>query len=194
MKFEKVTYEEFARSIKSMAHFGFTGNEDIRKLYDEIKLPERSTSGSAGYDFFSPISIVLSSFRANIEQRRDDFTEEMHDVVNLKRDEVIVPTGIKARIDPGWVLVLAPRSGQGFKYGVALANTIGIIDEDYHNNESNEGHIMVKLTTTTTYAEFDELYIGRGKAFCQGIFLPYGLTDDDKATAKRTGGLGSTGV
>lgn len=192
MKFEKVTYEEFARSIKSMARFEFADDEDIRKVYDEIKLPERSTSGSAGYDFFSPIGAVLASFRADIEQCRDDFTEEMHDIVNLKRDEIIIPTGIKAQIDPHWVLILAPRSGQGFNYGVALANTIGVIDEDYYNNEKNEGHIMVKLTSTST--EFDELYIRRGKAFCQGIFLPYGLTDDDKATAKRTGGLGSTGV
>lgn len=192
MKFEKVTYEEFARSIKSMAHFGFADDEDIRKLYDEIKLPERSTSGSAGYDFFSPIGAVLASFRATLEQCRDDFTEEMHDIVNLKRDEVVIPTGIKAQIDPHWVLILAPRSGHGFNYGVALANTIGVIDEDYYNNEKNEGHIMVKLTSTST--EFDDLYIDRGRAFCQGIFLPYGLTDDDKATAKRTGGLGSTGV
>ena len=192
MKFEKVSYDVFKAALGKIPEFAGVEDDDIRRFYDEIKLPERATSGSAGYDFYSPIAFCLMPLSARLEPFEDPFTRVRREVVEIKRNEVLIPTGIKAQIDPDWVLVLAPRSGQGFKYGVALANTVGIIDEDYYNNENNEGHIMVKITTTST--EFPQLCLNRGSAFCQGIFLPYGLTDDDKSTAKRTGGLGSTGV
>ena len=44
---------------------------------------------------------------------------------------------------------------------------------------------------------FDEpsvevLDIPQGKAFAQGMFLPYFITDDDEADGVRTGGFGST--
>ena len=192
MKFEKVSYETFKAALGNLPELAGLNDECIRRFYDEIKLPERATSGSAGYDFYSPVSRCLNGFGAEIKAVEDPLTRARYEVVEVKRDEILIPTGIKAQIDPGWVLILAPRSGQGFKYGVALANTVGVIDEDYYNNENNEGHIMVKLTTTST--EIDEVYFDRGTAFCQGIFLPYGLTDDDKTTATRTGGLESTGM
>ena len=37
-----------------------------------------------------------------------------------------------------------------------------------------------------------ELFIEEGKAFAQGIFIEYGITVDDNASNKRTGGFGST--
>lgn len=192
MKFEKVSFETFRIAMRDLPQFAGVTDEELLDIYKKIKLPERSTSGSAGYDFYSPISRCLNGFGAEIKAVEDPLSHARYEVVEVKRDEILIPTGIKAQIDPGWVLVLAPRSGQGFKYGVALANTVGVIDEDYYNNENNEGHIMVKLTTTST--EIDEVYFDRGTAFCQGIFLPYGLTDNDKTTATRTGGLGSTGM
>ena len=44
----------------------------------------------------------------------------------------------------GWFLGIYPRSGQGFKYGIKLANTVGIIDSDYYHSD-NEGHIFIKF-------------------------------------------------
>ena len=91
------------------------------------------------------------------------------------------------RIENGWVLGLYPRSGLGFKYRLQLNNTVGIIDSDYYNSD-NEGHIFVKLSN-----EGDkEIKILRGNAFCQGIFMQYGITEDDKVETSRNGGFGST--
>lgn len=80
-----------------------------------------------------------------------------------------------------------PRSGLGFKYGMQLLNTVGIIDSDFYHAE-NEGHIMVKIKNPSD--KF--LILNDGDKFCQGVFLPFGITDFDNATAKRTGGFGST--
>lgn len=134
-----------------------------REGYEKIKLPRRATSGSAGYDFIAPYDFTLES-----------------------GSEIIIDTGIRAKIADGWVLVILPRSGSGFKYGVRLANTAGVIDSDYFNAD-NEGHIKIKLVGgSKTYA------VKAGDAFAQGIFLPYGITEDDECDTERRGGFGST--
>ncbi len=132
----------------------------------ERKLPLRGSTGSAGYDFFAPIEIVIPAH--GMEK---------------------IPTGVKAAMNEEEVLMLYPRSSIGFKTGIRLANTIGVVDFDYYNNEDNEGHIWVKFHNPT-----DEDYtIAAGDRFAQGIFMNYLTTDDDEAAGERTGGLGSTG-
>lgn len=169
-KFEKVSFEQFKKDFIDCFDGKSTSYNDvyIKSIYDNIKMPERKTQFSAGYDFHSPISFTLP-FGDNIK----------------------IPTGIKAYIDEGWVLTEYIRSSIGFKYGVSLSNGTGIIDGDYYNNESNEGHIFVKLSNNDkTFKK--SLTIYNGDAFCQGIFVPFGITVDDDVDNIRTGGIGST--
>ena len=70
-----------------------------------------------------------------------------------------------------------------------LANGVGIIDSDYYNSD-NEGHIMAKLTNDGN--EGKTIDIEEGKGYMQGIFVPYGITEDDDAIGIRNGGFGST--
>ena len=91
-------------------------------------------------------------------------------------------------MQPGWVLMLFPRSGLGFKHQVRLANTVGVIDADYFH-AANEGHIMVRIVNGGDHA----LNISKGERFCQGVFLPHGLAEEETVLADREGGFGSTG-
>lgn len=134
--------------------------------YDEIILPRRGTSGSAGYDFYSPVDFTLAP-----------------------GEFIKIPTGIRARIDDGWVLAIFPRSGQGFKFRLQLYNTVGVIDADYFG-AANEGHIHIKIVNANEEGKI--LSVKQGEAFAQGIFLPFGITVDDDASEIRTGGFGST--
>lgn len=135
-------------------------------IYEQICLPKRATKGSAGYDFFCPIDITL------------------------KPNETIkIPTGIRVEMNDEWVLKLYPRSGLGFKYRLQLNNTVGIIDSDYFYSD-NQGHIFAKITNDSNENKTVELKQGEG--FMQGIFIEYGITIDDDATALRNGGFGST--
>ena len=129
------------------------------------QMPRRATAGSAGYDFFAPRGFSLAP-----------------------GETVKMPTGVRARIADGWVLMLFPRSGLGFKYRLQLNNTVGIVDADYFGAK-NEGHIFVKLTN----AGDRPMSVAAGEAFAQGVFVPFGLTEDDDASAERVGGFGSTG-
>ena len=132
--------------------------------YDDISLPKRATTGSAGYDFFAPEEFSL-----------------------LPNETIKIPTGIRVKIDEGWVLKIYPRSSLGFKYRLTLNNTVGIIDSDYFFAD-NEGHIFIKMTNCGN----SPLLVEKGKAFAQGIFVEYGITVDDDVCSARTGGFGST--
>ena len=130
-----------------------------------IPLPARATAGSAGYDFICPADITLQPGEA-----------------------VTIPTGIRCEMQPGWVLMVFPRSGLGFKHQVRLANTVGVIDSDYFH-AANEGHLMVRIVNGGDHA----VSIAKGERFCQGVFLPHGLAEEDEVLADREGGFGSTG-
>ena len=156
-RFEKVSKNQFAQDLKSLLNI-----ED--DFYDEIVLPKRATTGSAGYDFTSPIDITL------------------------KPGEMIkVPSGIRCYIEEGYVLNIYPRSSLGFKYQICLANTVGIIDADYYN-ALNEGHIIVALVNRGG----KEVTIKKGDRFVQGIFYKFYTAEEEEVTKVRTGGFGSS--
>ncbi len=156
-KFEKVSSEQFLEGCKK---------ENAREIYENITLPRRATSGSAGYDFAAPYDIDLAP-----------------------GETAKVPTGIRVKIAEGWLLSLYPRSGLGFKFRLQLDNTVGIIDSDYYFSD-NEGHIFAKITNDSK--ENKTLHIAAGTGFMQGIFTQYGITEDDNADGVRNGGFGST--
>lgn len=164
-KFHKVSWEQFLKDWKDT--FGEKCNEEeIREIYSSISLPKRATRGSAGYDFYTPVSVTVKP-----------------------GETVKIPTGIRAEMEPEWVLKCYPRSGLGFKFRMQLNNTVGIIDSDYFYSE-NEGHIFSKITNDSREGKTIELNAGSG--FMQGIFVEYGITVDDDACEVRNGGFGST--
>lgn len=163
-KFMKVSFEQYKEAY--IDTYGEATDEQIKEVYDSIKLPLRATSGSAGYDFFAPV----------------DFTLEPGKTTKI-------PTGIRSQIADGWVLQIYPRSGLGFKFRLQLNNTVGIIDSDYFNSD-NEGHIFIKITNDSN--EGKTVSVEAGKGFAQGIFMPFGITEDDDVDAVRNGGFGST--
>ena len=162
-KFEKVSKAQFVTDWLDTFGGAETAAEQV---YETVKLPKRATKGSAGYDFYSPLEF------------------------SLKPGETIkIPTGIRAYMREDYVLAVFPRSGLGFKFRLQLNNTVGIIDSDYYYSD-NEGHIFIKLTNDSN--EDKVLNLAAGSGFAQGIFLPFGITEDDDVTEVRNGGFGST--
>lgn len=165
-KFSKVSLTRFSADWKSL--YPDLSDVMIEEMYNSVKLPCRATAGSAGYDFFTPLPFLL-----------------------MPDEEITIPTGIRVQIEDGWVLTIYPRSGLGFKYRVQLSNTVGVIDSDYYYSD-NEGHIFIKIVNATKAHKTVQLKAGDG--FAQGIFLPFGITEDDVCDKKRNGGFGSTSV
>lgn len=131
---------------------------DDKELYEEYTLPARKTNASAGYDFFA-----IKEFE-------------------IKPGEIKkIPTGIKAKYPNDEMLILLIRSSMGFKWNVRMCNQIGIIDADFYNNSSNEGHMWFALQN-----EGKEVFkVKKGEAFGQGIFVKY-YTCGEEVKEKRT--------
>lgn len=63
-----------------------------------------------------------------------------------------------------------------------------IIDADYVDNLDNEGAIFFQVINLFPYP----ILLKKGDVIGQGIIKYYETIDNDNATAKRCGGLGST--
>ena len=167
--FEKVSHKQFKEDYINCFNLDETAQVShkvmINTIYESLQLPKRSTSRSAGYDFFAPLGFKLSS-----------------------GETIKIPTGVRASMDDNWCLKIYPRSSLGCKYKLQLDNTVGIIDSDYYFSD-NEGHIMLGLTNNGE----KDITIRMGDKLVQGIFCEYGITINDNVTETRNGGFGSTG-
>lgn len=152
------------------------------KVKRGVKMPRRATKGSACYDFFAAKDIVIkkgewTEFGTGVSL---DGTEKV--VMNFRRHNP--QTGFDETVQyecPDWVLMMYPRSGQGFKYRVRIANTVGIVDRDYRDE------IRCKLTAD------EDITIPKGTAYAQAMLAPFlVLCDEEAPEEERRGGFGST--
>ena len=168
-KFEKVSFEQFCKDIRTQLHIKDTVTtlveDTFRVMYNVVKKPVRETIDSAGYDIVVPYTVTIPAHGG-----------------------VIIPSGLKCQIESGMYLMLLPRSSVGIKNNCILANTVGVIDKDYYNNQDNEGHILMALYNYGIH----DIKFEAGKAVVQGIFSKYYKTEDDFVTKRRSGGIGST--
>lgn len=108
----------------------------------------------------------------------------------LRGESIEFGTGVKVRIPRGWVGLIAPRSGLGFKYEIRLANTLGVIDSDYR------GEIKVKMRNCGEEDAFLEDF----ERVCQLVIVPHYMVYDNldfvdslDSTERGEAGFGSSG-
>lgn len=148
-----------------MRKFEIVSEKFLQYGEKEVKFPFRATKNSAGYDFFSPIDIIVHPNKIQL-----------------------IWTNVKAQFNPNEVLMLFVTSKMG-KNGIMLANGTGIIDSDYYSNKNNDGNLGFML-----YNFGDNDYIiKKGDKIGQGVFTNF-LTVDCEQEIKnvRIGGFGST--
>lgn len=134
-----------------------------------INLPERKTKYSAAYDIESAEDVVIPSFKKGMKP-------------------TLVATGLKAYMLEDEVLYLLAKSSGFHKKGIMLSNSIGVIDGDYYENETNDGHIMFSIINLKD----EDMIIKKGDAIGQALFAKYLTVDNDNASNIRVGGFGST--
>lgn len=173
--------------------------EKVSRFADvDFAMPARKTLHAAGYDMVVAEDIVLPSITNAL---MDFYDSDFRDTLNLegiskflKEYDIFKPTlvssGVKCQLEQSEYLELSVRSSTPLKYGIIMANSEGIIDADYYNNESNEGEIFFQLYNLTPF----DIQLICGDCLCQGIIKNYQITTDDNQVKKavRDGGLGST--
>lgn len=134
----------------------------------DIHLPVRGTKNSAAYDVEAAEDVIIHPFK-------------------LGEKPTLIPTGLKAYCpNDEWYMLVNRSSGP--KKGLVMANGIGVIDADYYENITNDGHFYFQYYNVTDC----DLIIKKGDVIGQVIFQKYLLIDDDKAEGIRTSGFGST--
>ena len=176
--------------------------EIVSKYADAgLRLPERKTQASAGYDFQVAKDIIVPSYLTEMnELAAAQITSEFCDDEVLSLEQVaaltkqtrikptLVPTGIKCEMPASMYLELYVRSSCPLKHWLVLANGVGIIDADYYNNPDNEGEIFFQMINLSPF----DIVLHKGDTIGQGIFHKYYTVDNDAAQGKRLGGFGST--
>lgn len=134
----------------------------------DIHLPKRSTKYAAAYDVEAAEDVIIPVFKPGIKP-------------------TLIPTGLKAYcMEDEWYMLVSRSSGP--KKGLLMANGIGVIDFDYYENETNDGHFYFQYFNCTDH----DIEIKKGDVIGQIIFQKYLLIDNDKASGVRKGGFGST--
>ena len=178
------------------------------KAYDEAKIPEYQTKNSAGADFFSVGEVEVpsiwvglpSAFKVKVSGFMGTLTNCLFDAEVSKGDKemsilrrlflpTIIHTGIKAFMEPDEVLEMYIRSSSPKKLGLVLANSVGVVDSDYYNNNDNDGEIMLAVYNLFPWS----VHIPTGTRVGQGVFKKFlRPTDALVKDVKRSGGYGST--
>lgn len=136
------------------------------KLTDPMCLPERKDPYDAAYD--------LKNASESVIVKPGTF--------------VTISTGIIVEFPKTVMGLIIPRSGLGSKYGLRLANTIGLIDPGYR------GEIKAVLTSSK------EVEIAQYDRFAQLLFMPFynvsltPILDIDMSTSRGAKGFGDSGV
>ena len=141
------------------------GVKFVRKRENAV-VPVRATSGSAAVDLCACVEddIVLSAGES-------------------------LPTGIAIELPSGdMAAFIFARSGLSTKFGIALANGVGVVDSDYR------GEICVALRNFSS----EDYVVKKNERIAQMVImpvfaLPFVEVDSLSNTARGEGGFGSTG-
>lgn len=141
----------------------------IKKLNENAVIPERATEYSAGADLFACIE----------------------NPITIKKGETVkIPTGISAESeDKNIMLAVFARSGLASKFGISLANGVGIIDSDYR------GEIAVPLINLSS----SDFIVEKNMRIAQLVAIPVIFpeivqTNSLSDTQRGSDGFGSTGI
>ena len=139
----------------------------IKKLNENAIIPTRGSEDSAGADLYALCQ---------------------GDITIMPQNTVMVPTGISLELPRETVGLIYARSGIASKRGLAPANKVGVIDNDYR------GEIMVALHNHSDRPQT----ITNGERIAQLVVMPFYCVNfvessELSETDRGEGGFGSTG-
>lgn len=141
-------------------------NIRITKIHPNAIIPTHATPGSACFDLYTA----------------EDATISPHGAAKLR-------TGLVIGLPQDHVMLMFARSSTYGKYGIILANGVGVLDADYCG-PTDEWHISVRNMTDAP------ITITAGTRLVQAIVMPRPRVtfDEGPALGPSRGGFGSTGT
>lgn len=137
------------------------------KLIDSfLPVPQYHTAGSVGFDLCARVDTVIKPFTPTI-----------------------IPLNIVVQVPAGHAMLLLARSSLPLKKGLIVANSVGVIDQDYSGETDEVGLQVLNFTK-------EDVTVPKGDRIAQGLIVPVEVVEFvrvDKMSDKSRGGFGSTG-
>lgn len=154
-------------SEKELSQYEVVNEKHLEVKGVETILPSCADLGSAGDDFYSKNTVTIQP-----------------------KEKFLFWTDVKAKLQPDEVLYIFVRSSVGIHRHLMLANTVGVIDSSYYNNERNDGNIGLNLYN---YGE-EPVTIEVGERIAQGVVHKVAaMANRSPLSDTRAGGSGSSG-
>lgn len=143
----------------------------FKVLNKNAKIPEYATCGSACFDLHACMPEVVASYPVN------------------PGESIKISTGLAFEIPEGHVLLVFSRSGHGFRKGLRLVNSVGVIDSDYR------GEVLVGIHNDSSAVQ----YVENGERIAQAMLVPIphvvlAQRVELSETERGANGFGSTGT
>ena len=140
---------------------------NFQRLHQLALLPQRATSGDAGYDLHS-----VESFSLAPGERK------------------LIATGLAVEIPLGMAGLVLPRSGLALKSGISLVNAPGLIDSGYRGELKV---LLINKDQTTPFVGSEGDRIAQLLIVKHETLEPQ-WSENLQKTERGSGGFGSTGV
>lgn len=138
----------------------------IKRIDKSLEIPEYKTKGAVGFDLLAREETLIKPFEVKL-----------------------IPLNLVVKVPKGYGLFLFSRSSTPSKKGLIVANSVGVIDQDYSGEEDELKLSVLNVTKKNVTVE-------KGERICQGIFLKLSIakfTESKKMSKKSRGGFGTTG-
>jgi dUTP pyrophosphatase len=139
---------------------------NVKRIDKNLKLPEYKTKGAVGFDLTARLETVIKPFEVTL-----------------------IPLNVVVKVPKGYGLFLFSRSSVPGKKGLMVANSVGVIDQDYHGEDDEIKMAALNFTKKDVIVE-------KGERICQGIIMKIAtptITEVKKMASKSRGGFGTTG-
>jgi len=140
---------------------------NIKLVDPSLPVPQYQTPGSVAFDVYSRIDIDIEPWKPTV-----------------------IPLNLVVAVPQGHFLMLSARSSTAKKYGLIVANGVGIIDQDYCGDNDEIGLSVLNFTGTS-------VHISKGDRIGQATLVSISKADEftvvPKMDSKDRGGWGSTG-
>ncbi len=135
--------------------------------FDDLPLPKKGTSGSAGFDLFAAVDGPVTLQPGSVQ---------------------LIPAGFSMAVPQGYEAQVRPRSGLALKHGIGVLNGPGTIDPDYRGIVSvilfNFGKEPFVVKRGDRIAQM---------VFCRTVPVRFSETVELERSERGAGGFGSTG-
>lgn len=138
----------------------------IKRIDKSLEIPEYKTKGAVGFDLLAREETHINPFEVKL-----------------------IPLNLVVKVPKGYGLFLFSRSSTPSKKGLIVANSVGVIDQDYSGEEDELKLSVLNVTKKKVTVE-------KGERICQGIFLKLSIakfSEVKKMSKKSRGGFGTTG-